>query len=69
MNSHQKLAQDLKEERLLDVLEAKRQSESFIDTGKQTGLLFECIGIPYTMLTALNLSSHIFLVPFAGKQS
>ncbi|KAH0287862.1 hypothetical protein M436DRAFT_45572 [Aureobasidium namibiae CBS 147.97] len=30
--SHQKLAEDLKEQRLLDVLEAKRQSESFIDT-------------------------------------
>jgi PAS domain-containing protein len=30
--SHQKLAEELKEQRLLDVLEAKRQSESFIDT-------------------------------------
>lgn len=33
--SHQKLAEELKEQRLSDVLEAKRQSESFIDTGKQ----------------------------------
>ncbi|KAI4792721.1 hypothetical protein E4T44_12775, partial [Aureobasidium sp. EXF-8845] len=30
--SHQKLVEELKEQRLLDVLEDKRQSESFIDT-------------------------------------
>lgn len=39
--SHQKLAEDLKEQRLLDVLESKRQSESFIDTGK-LGFKFYC---------------------------